>query len=82
MNRFLLKLDTLTDNKIRIYSIGLLPTLSISFREVIKSTYINFQIFSFGSFDFWNGVNPYLHYLHWNHLSLLGKPLDSYLYSP
>ena len=42
-------------------------------------SYNNFQIFSYGSLDFWTGINPYSD---WNHLSIIGKPLDVFLYGP
>lgn len=79
MNRFFLKIDKLTDNKNKIYFIGLILMFIITFKEAIQSSYYNFQIYSYGSLDFWSGINPYID---WNHLSLLGKPLDFFLYSP
>jgi hypothetical protein len=74
-----LKIDKLTDSRNKIYIISLLPVFVITFKAVIQLSYTNFQIFSSGSLDFWKGVNPYTN---WNHLSLLGNPLDFFLYSP
>lgn len=76
---FLTKVIKLTDNKINIYVIGILITFLITAKDVIHRTYFNFQIFSFGSTDFWTGNNPYTN---WHHLSFIGKPLDYFLYSP
>ncbi len=79
MDRFLLNLNKFTDSNIKIYITGLFFALAISLIAVAQLSYYNFQIFSFGSTDFWIGINPYSD---WNHLSVLGKPLDFYLYSP
>ena len=69
----------LTNSKIRIYLVGLFITLMITLVKPLQLIYYNYQIFSFASLDFWNGINPYIN---WNHLSILGKHLDSFLYSP
>jgi hypothetical protein len=79
INRLLFKINQLTDSKYKIYFIGLLFAFVVTLKEVIGQSCNNFQIFSFGSLDFWAGINPYSN---WNHLSLLGKPLDYFLYSP
>ena len=79
MNRFLLKINQLTDTKKKIYFIGFFFAFLVTFKELINLSYSNFQIYSCGSLDFWSGINPYIS---WNHLSLLGKPLDFFLYSP
>ncbi|MBN2863512.1 MAG: DUF2029 domain-containing protein [Bacteroidales bacterium] len=63
----------------RIYFIGFFFTFLITLNEVAKLAHNNFQIFSYGSLDFWRGINPYSG---WNHLSLLGKQLDLFLYGP
>ncbi len=77
--KFLSKIKNLIKNKRRIYLIGFSVVFLISLRQAIRLVYKNFQIFSFGSLDFWGDVNPYLN---WHHLSLLGKPLDVFLYTP
>ncbi len=79
MNGFLLKIEKFLDIKNKIYIIGLFFASLIALKEVINLSYYNFQIFSYGSLDFWAGINPYVN---WNHLSLLGKPLDFFLYTP
>jgi hypothetical protein len=79
VNRFLSALSKLTETKERVYLIGLLFTIFITLKEVICLSYNNFQIFSYGSIDFWKGINPYSD---WNHLSILGRPLDRFLYAP
>ncbi|MCF6214357.1 MAG: DUF2029 domain-containing protein [Flavobacteriaceae bacterium] len=73
------KIINLIKNKRRIYLIGFSIVFLISLRQAIRLIYRNFQIFSFGSLDFWNNTNPYLN---WHHLSILGKPLDVFLYTP
>lgn len=79
MNRFIIKINQFTDTKKKIYFIGSFLAFLVTFKEVINLSYNTFQIYSFGSLDFWSGINPYIN---WNHLSLLGKPLGVYLYSP
>ena len=70
----------MTITKRRIYVIGLFFVfISITLKEVILLSYNTFQVFSYGSLDFWAGINPYSD---WNHLSVLGKPLDIFLYGP
>lgn len=63
----------------RVYLTGFFFSFLIVLKEVTRLTHNNFQIFSFASLDFWAGVNPYSG---WSHLSLLGKPLDLFLYGP
>jgi hypothetical protein len=79
MSSFLIKLNKLTDNKKKVFLIGILILFPIVLKDIFKQSYYNFQIFSFGSLDFWTGNNPYTS---WNHLSVLGKHLDYFLYSP
>lgn len=79
IRKFLVLIDNITGTKNRIYLIGLAITIFITLKEVICMSYNNFQIFSYGSIDFWRGVNPYSD---WNHLSILGKQLDVFLYGP
>jgi hypothetical protein len=69
----------LTKTQRSIYLFGFFFVFLITLKEVIGMSYNNFQIFSYGSLDFWTGINPYTH---WNHLSILGKPLDLFLYGP
>ncbi|MCX6325514.1 MAG: glycosyltransferase 87 family protein [Bacteroidia bacterium] len=79
ITKFLTRISKLTKTKRRVYLIGLFFAFLITFKEVIRLSYNNFQIFSYGSIDFWTGINPYSD---WKHLSVLGKPLDNFLYGP
>ena len=79
INKILLVIDNLTGTRNRIYLIGFLITIVVTLKEVVCKSYNNFQIFSYSSIDFWQGVNPYTD---WNHLSVLGKQLDVFLYGP
>lgn len=79
ISKLLFIINELTKTKRRIYFIGLFITFLITLKEVVMLSYNNFQIFSYGSLDFWAGINPYSG---WNHLSLLEKPLDIFLYGP
>ena len=76
---FLLRINQLTETRKRIYFIGFFIVFLVTFKEFFYLSDNNFQIYSYGSLDFWSGINPYIS---WNHLSLLGKPLDYFLYSP
>ncbi|AOW18873.1 hypothetical protein LPB03_16070 [Polaribacter vadi] len=62
-----------------IYLFGLFFALVITLKEVLNISDNNFQIFSFGSLDFWNDVNPYSD---WSHLNKRGIPLDVFIYLP
>jgi hypothetical protein len=73
------EIKKLTSSKRRIYILGFAFAFLITFKEVINLSYTNFQIFSNGSLDFWKGLNPYSD---WNHLSIMGRPLDVFLYGP
>jgi hypothetical protein len=77
------KIDTiikkLTKTQRSIFLIGLSFSILITLKEATRLSYNNFQIFSYGSLDFWRSINPYSD---WNHLSILGKPLDVFLYGP
>jgi len=79
INRLLLIINKLTATRKKIYLFGFFFVFFVTFKEVFNLSYTNFQIYSYGSIDFWSGINPYIN---WNHLSLLKKPLDLYLYSP
>ena len=79
INKFSLIISKLTETKRRVYFLGFFFALLIALKEAIRLSYNNFQIFSYASLDFWAGINPYSD---WNHLSVLGKPLDSFLYGP
>ena len=79
IKKILSVIDNLTGTRSRIYLIGFLIAIVITLKEVICKSYNNFQIFSYGSIDFWHGINPYSD---WNHLSVLGKQLDVFLYGP
>ena len=79
INNLLSIIKKLTKTQRPIYVIGFFFVFLITLKEVIAMSYNNFQIFSYGSLDFWTGNNPYTH---WNHLSILGKPLDIFLYGP
>jgi hypothetical protein len=78
-DRFFLRINQLTETRKRMYFIGFFIVLLVTFKAFINLSDNNFQIYSYGSLDFWSGINPYIN---WNHLSLLGKPLDFFLYSP
>lgn len=62
-----------------IFLFGLFFALIITLKEVINLSYNNFQIFYFGSIDFWEDINPYSN---WNHLNLKGNNLDVFIYLP
>ncbi|PQJ77702.1 glycosyltransferase family 87 protein [Polaribacter porphyrae] len=62
-----------------IFLFGLFFAFVISLKEVTNLSYNNFQIFYFGSTDFWDGINPYSN---WYHLNKKGNPLDLFLYLP
>jgi hypothetical protein len=79
IDKFITGVRKLTETKNRIYYFGFFFAFIITLKEVIHKTFNNFQIFSFGSLDFWNGINPYSS---WDHLSILGKQLDVFLYGP
>lgn len=72
-------LETLTNNRKNIFIIGFFFAFLITLKEFLGLSYNNFQIFSYGSLDFWAGINPYNN---WDHLSLRGKQLDVFLYGP
>jgi len=79
INNLLSGIRNLTRTRRRVYVIGFFFAFIITLKETITSSYNNFQIFSNGSLDFWSGINPYSD---WHHLSVLGKPLDVFLYGP
>ena len=79
VNGFLLRISKLSGTKRRVYCIGFIFSFLITLKEALRLSYNNFQIFSYGSLDFWRDINPYSD---WTHLSILGKPLDVFLYGP
>lgn len=79
INNLLSGIKELTKTPRRIYLIGFFFAFLITLKEAILMSYNNFQIFSYGSLDFWTGINPYSD---WSHLSILGKHLDVFLYGP
>jgi hypothetical protein len=79
LSNFLCGIKKLTETKRRIYIIGFFFAFLITLKEATRLSYNTFQIFSHGTLDFWTGINPYSG---WNHLSILGKPLDVFLYGP
>jgi len=79
INNLLTVIKKLTNNQRSVYLIGFFFTFLITLKEATRLSYNNFQIFSYGSLDFWKGLNPYSD---WHHLSILGKPLDLFLYGP
>ena len=79
INRFISGITHLTETGRKIFFIGLFLAILIAVKEVIGLSYNNFQIFTFGSLDFWSGINTYTD---WNHLSPKGRPLDNFLYGP
>lgn len=72
-------LETLTNSRKNIFLIGFFFAFFITLKEFLGLSYNNFQIFSYGSIDFWEGINPYND---WDHLSLRGRQLDVFLYGP
>lgn len=62
-----------------IFFFGLLLTLIFSTTELVSLKANNFQIFAYGSKDFWAGINPYSG---WDHTGVAGNGLDRYLYGP
>jgi hypothetical protein len=78
-DKYLQGIRKLTGTGIRVYLIGIFIVLILTLKEVLGLTYNNFQIFSFGSLDFWRHKNPYTD---WHHLSVKGNPLDVFLYGP
>jgi hypothetical protein len=79
INNFLSGIKKLTYTRKKIYIIGFVFAFLITLKEATRLSFNTFQIFSHGSIDFWTGINPYSD---WNHLSILGKPLDVFLYGP
>ena len=79
INKFLSIIEKLTKTQKAIFLIGFSFAFLITLKEASRLSYNTFQIFSYGSLDFWRGMNPYSD---WNHLSILGKPLDVFLYGP
>jgi len=79
INNFLTVIKKLTSTQRSVYLMGFFFTFLITLKEATRLSYNNFQIFSYGSLDFWKGINPYSD---WHHLSILGKPLDLFLYGP
>ena len=83
MNSFSKRIQKFRKNSFQtpksIYLFGLFFALVITLKEVLNISDNNFQIFSFGSLDFWNDVNPYSD---WSHLNKRGIPLDVFIYLP
>lgn len=79
INTLLSVVKNITKTQKAVFLIGFFFALFITLKEDIGLSYNNFQIFSYGSLDFWRNINPYSD---WNHLSLRGKPLDVFLYGP
>ena len=79
INNLLTVIKKLTNNQRSVYLIGFFFTFLITLKEATRLSYNNFQIFSNGALDFLKGPNPYSD---WHHLSILGKPLDLFLYGP
>ncbi len=52
--------EKLTENKYRIYLFGYFISFLIVLKEVSRLTHNNFQIFSYGSLDFWAESTPTL----------------------
>lgn len=83
MNAVLNKIKSFKNNSFKtprsIFYFGLFFAFTITLKEVINLSYNNFQIFYFGSVDFWGDVNPYSN---WYHLNLREQPLDVFIYLP
>jgi hypothetical protein len=75
----LLGINKFTERRRNVYLLGIFFAFLIALKEVLGLSYNNFQIFSYGSIDFWGGINPYSD---WTHLSVRGRPLDNFLYGP
>jgi len=78
-SKIIILIKSILKTKRSIFVFGLIISLIVTLKEVIGMSYNTFQIFSFGSTDFWSSINPYLN---WEHYSIIGKPLDVFLYSP
>ena len=72
-------ISVLAGTKERIYITGLVVINLITLKEIHSHGFNNFQIFVYGSRDFWNGLDPYNAIAH---KSISGKMLDKYLYGP
>jgi hypothetical protein len=79
LNNFLSGIRRFTATRKKVYLLGFFFAFLITLKEVTQLSYNNFQIFCFASRDFWSGINPYSG---WDHVSVLGKPLDNFLYGP
>lgn len=62
-----------------IFLFGLFFGFAVTLKEVNSSSYNNFLIILYSTFDFWNGVDPYAD---WFHLDLKGRPLGVFIYLP
>jgi len=83
MIQILAKMNSFKNNSFQspksIFLFGLFFAFVITLKEVINLSFNNFQIFYFGSIDFWGDINPYSS---WNHLNLRGSFLDVFIYLP
>lgn len=62
-----------------IFLFGLFFAFAVTLKEVNSSSYNNFLIILYSTFDFWQGVDPYAD---WHHLDLKGRPLGVFIYLP
>jgi len=83
MNAILNKLKTFKNNSFQtpksIFLFGLFFAFAVTLKEVNSSSYNNFLIILYSTFDFWQGIDPYAD---WHHLDLKGRPLGVFIYLP
>lgn len=83
MNSFSKRIQKFIKNSFQtpksIYLFGLFFAFAVTLKEVNSSSYNNFLIILYSTFDFWQGVDPYDD---WFHLSLKGRPLSVFIYLP
>ena len=83
MNVVLNKLNTFKNNSFQtpksVFLFGLFFAFAVTLKEVNSSSYNNFLIILYSTFDFWQGIDPYAD---WHHLDLKGRPLGVFIYLP
>lgn len=79
LNKFIAFKNNTFQTPKSIFYFGLFFAFAVTAKEVHSLSYNNFQIFYYGSLDFWGDVNPYSN---WYHLNLKNQPLDVFIYLP
>lgn len=83
MDKLLRKIENFKNNSFQkpygIFLFGLFFAFIITLKEVTNLSDNNFQIFYYGTTDFWSDINPYSE---WFHLNKRGNELDLFLYLP